>query len=432
MVTVKENERLTRVGRGTPMGELLRRYWHPIAAVSEFDESATNAVRLLGEDLVLYRDLSGVFGLLERHCPHRRADLSYGFVESCGLRCSYHGWLFDEKGDCLEQPFEEITGSSKFKQTIDVQSYRVQELAGLVFAYLGPEPVPLVPNWEPFTFTDGFAQIVFSTVDCNWLQCQENSIDPVHFEWLHSNWSKVMSGEMERSPRHMKIHFEEFEYGLGYRRLLEGETTESRSWQWPRLCLLPNIFQPITHFEWRVPMDDHSTLSIVWHHTRVPDDQEPFVQTTIPYWNAEVTDPSTGRFTTTHVINQDTVAWVGQGEITDRENEHLGRSDEGVQMLRRQLELDMSAVERGEQPKGLIFDEEENRCISLPGRDALTTSLSREEWWKNFALFYRNLTGDYFSLLAGQPEHVRKQFEAAMGITSDELATFVREQAAKN
>lgn len=105
MITAEANERMTQTGKGSPMGELLRRYWHPIAAETEFEDRSTKQIRLLGEDLVLCRDRSGSYGL---HCPHRRADLSYGFIEESGLRCSYHGWAVNEHEDCLAAPFEEI------------------------------------------------------------------------------------------------------------------------------------------------------------------------------------------------------------------------------------------------------------------------------------------------------------------------------------
>src|ERR1700691_3767937 len=107
MLDEAKNKLLTQVGPGTPMGELLRRYWMPIAALSELEEQSVKPVRLLGEDLVLYRDLGGTLGLVDRHCPHRRADLSYGYVENCGLRCNYHGWRYDETGACVEQPYED-------------------------------------------------------------------------------------------------------------------------------------------------------------------------------------------------------------------------------------------------------------------------------------------------------------------------------------
>src|SRR5438105_3444137 len=138
MLSKEDNERLTRVGPGTPMGELLRRYWMPIAAHTEFAKKAVKPIRLLGEDLVLYRDLQGTFGLIDRQCAHRRADLSYGFVEACGLRCNYHGWMFDENGRCVAQPFDDIASTEgKFKDKIRIKSYPVESLAGLIWAYLG-------------------------------------------------------------------------------------------------------------------------------------------------------------------------------------------------------------------------------------------------------------------------------------------------------
>src|SRR5580658_1184795 len=107
VLTRERNDLLTQTGAGTPMGELLRRYWMPIGAVSEFENQTIRPVRLMGEDLVLYKDLGGRFGLVDRHCAHRRADLSYGFVEECGIRCNYHGWHYDETGRCLAQPYED-------------------------------------------------------------------------------------------------------------------------------------------------------------------------------------------------------------------------------------------------------------------------------------------------------------------------------------
>jgi len=417
---IEQNDRFTRVSKGTPMGELLRRYWHPIAAATEFENQTVKAVRLLGEDLVLYKDRSGTYGLLERHCPHRRADMSYGYVEDCGLRCSYHGWAYDEKGNCIAQPFEDIgKNNTRFRDSIKIAAYPVEEKAGLLFAYLGPSPAPLVPTWEPFTYDNGFRQIVFSDVPCNWLQCQENSIDPVHFEWLHSNWSRVQRGITGvYAPTHITIDFQEFEYGFGYHRMVENEDESAFNWLTLRLCVLPNLFLPQTHFEWRVPVDDTTTLSVVWHYQRVPVEQEPYVQERIPHWHAPITDPVTGRWITTHVINQDTVAWVGQGANSDRENENLGRSDRGVQMLRRQLAADMEAVAQGRDPKGLIRDAEANRCIVLPTnrKELMAKPLTKAQWMDRFMAPDRTNPDDYFHLIAGQPEDVRKEFEIAMGI----------------
>jgi 5,5'-dehydrodivanillate O-demethylase len=176
LISQEMNDLLTRVGPDTKMGKVLRHYWHPIAAVQELEEAATKPVRLMGEDLVLYKDLSGTYGLIDRFCPHRNADLSMGFVEQCGLRCSYHGWLLDHKGDCLEAPFEDtIDKEGRLRKNIKTTAYRVEAKAGLLWAYIGPEPAPLLPDWEAFSFPNGFAQIVFTEIPCNWLQCQEDS-----------------------------------------------------------------------------------------------------------------------------------------------------------------------------------------------------------------------------------------------------------------
>jgi 5,5'-dehydrodivanillate O-demethylase oxygenase subunit len=233
---------LTKTGAGTPMGDLLRRYWWPIAGASEFERPGTLPVRLMGEDLVLYKDLGGKYGLLDRHCRHRRADLSYGYVEKCGLRCNYHGWLYDADGSCLAQPYEDMAHpEARLRDEIRIKTYPVEELGGLLWAYLGPEPRPLVPNWEFFTWKNGFRQIVKAEIPCNWFQCQENSIDPVHFEWTHSNWSVRLAGATgPYTPQHVKVDFNEFEYGFQYKRIRTDTSDKDRLWTVGRVCLWPN------------------------------------------------------------------------------------------------------------------------------------------------------------------------------------------------
>jgi 5,5'-dehydrodivanillate O-demethylase len=418
MLTEEQNRTLTRVGAGTPMGALLRRYWQPIAALDELDRSAVKAVRLCGEDLVAYRDLGGRYGLLERHCSHRGADLANGFVEEHGLRCSYHGWRYAETGGCLEQPFEErYNAESRLRDRIRHKAYPVAAKAGLLWAYLGPEPAPLLPDWEPFSWPHGFVQIVFADVPCNWLQCQENSIDPVHFEWLHANWGRrLRQDDGPPAPAHLKLDFEEFEHGLVYRRVREDTDETHPLWTVGRTCLWPNAFFLGDHFEWRVPVDDENTLAVTWAYWRVPREREPYVQGAIPSWRSPTVDPATGKWIASHVINQDIIAWAGQGRIADRTRENLGASDRGVWMLRKRLFADLERIARGEDPSALVRDPARNRCIALPVamRKALVDGLTMEECLRHPVVGQHMR---HFPFHAGQPEAVKRAYEAAMGVT---------------
>ncbi len=389
----------------------------PIAAVSEFDRISVKPIRIFGEDLALYKDLSGNFGLVDRQCPHRRADLSYGFVEACGLRCNYHGWLFDEKGRCTEQPWEDIAQpEARFKDKIRITAYPIEAKGGLLWAYLGPQPAPLVPDWEPFHWENGFVQIVFADITCNWLQCQENSIDPLHFEWMHMNWSVRLNDRLGPcSPRHLKLEFEEFDYGFVYRRLREGMQDSDTMWTTGRVCLWPNALFPGDHFEWRVPVDNENTLSVTWSYTRVPREQEPYRQPSIPAWHGPIKDAD-GRWISSHVMNQDFIAWIGQGTIADRTQEHLGSGDRGVILLRQRFLDDLARIERGEDPKGIIRDPAANVRVPLPvaERRYLTASLPRAELLKH-PILGKQYEGEY-PFQAGQPEEVRAAYAEAMGI----------------
>ena len=156
MLSKEENEMLTRVGPGTPCGELMRRYWHPVAATVQLEDNPVRKVRILGEDLVLFRDRSGSLGLIEPRCPHRAMHMAFGIPEEVGLRCPYHGWLFDGTGRCLEQPL--APPDSTFKDRVRIAAYQVQEMGGLVWAYLGPEPVPLLPRWTSASGNTSYAR----------------------------------------------------------------------------------------------------------------------------------------------------------------------------------------------------------------------------------------------------------------------------------
>ena len=185
MLTAEENELFTSVGSGTARGDLLRRYWHPVCTTDEVtSEKPTRRVTLLGEQLVVYRDRRGVYGLVAERCPHRGASLYYAYIEHKGIRCAYHGWLFNDRAGAWSSP-----SNPSRKRTRDAfphSAYPVQELGGLLFAYLGPAPAPLLLKWDVLAREDGNRTVeTHEPLNCNWLQCQENSVDPAHTYYLH-------------------------------------------------------------------------------------------------------------------------------------------------------------------------------------------------------------------------------------------------------
>ena len=403
------------------MGNLLRRYWMPIAGASEFDSRSIKPVRLMGEDLVLYKDLSGAFGLIDRRCAHRRAGMSYGMVEQRGLRCNYHGWRFDETGQCVEQPFEDTCSPNRHsKGRVTIKSYPVQEKGGMLWTYMGPQPAPLLPDWEAFSWPDGFVQVVLTEVPCNWFQCQENSIDPVHFEWMHENWGKRRhTGDMSFGATHLALEFDEIEHGFVYRRILEGSDEKDDSRTVGRVCLWPNGFFLGEHFEWRVPIDDENTLSVTWKYTRVPVGQEPYVQESIPTWYGPLKDAE-GEWIDTHVMNQDFLAWVGQGTIADRTQEHLGMSDRGIVAIRRRFFEELDKIAAGDEAKGIIRDPAKNVRVSLPmmDRDIVLKGRTVEQ------IMARPRSRQFYTsyvFQAGQPESVKREFSDAMGFEAQDF-----------
>ena len=378
MLSQEQNEMLARVGPGTPMGELLRRYWYPVAATSELDDNRTKAVKILGESLVLYRDQGGRYGLIEPQCPHRRMSLLYGVPEERGLRCAYHGWLFDETGRCLEQPYEETEEpEGSFREKIHIKAYPVEELGGLLFGYLGPKPQPLVPRWEIFVRQDARRDIGMAVVPCNWLQIMENSVDPVHVEWLHQNFNNYVLDRLGKDERkgqrlkHEKIGFDLFEHGIIKRRILAGETVENEDWTVGHPLVFPNVLlsgstrRPT--FQIRVPIDDHNTLH-VWYTCYVRPG-EVIEQETIPFYQVPVPAPdSQGQPQWSLLDNnsgQDMTAWVTQGKIADRSSEHLGLSDKGVILYRRLLIDEIAKIEHGRDPMNVFRDPATNECIRL-------------------------------------------------------------------
>jgi 5,5'-dehydrodivanillate O-demethylase len=365
MLSNELNERLTRVGPGTPMGNLLRRYWFPIARTPEVDLEPVLAVALLGENLALFKSDSGELGLVSQRCPHRGASLAYGIPEEDGLRCAYHGWKFARSGHCLEQPPE--PDNSTFSERIRIPAYPVQELGGLIWAYLGPEPVPLLPRWDILVRDDLDRTIGVTHLPCNWLQIMENSMDPIHFEWLHAVYGNYVNKRQGNPPsmtprKHEQIAFDVFEYGIYKRRLLEGEDPEtSEDWLTGHPVIFPYILavgddsRPTLQI--RVPVDDTHTLHYWYRADSRPRGQPP--QTTIPIPEVPYVHRN-GRLVVETINGQDMMAWVTQGPISDRTTERLGTSDKGVILYRNLLLEQMDRVERGLDPMGVIRDPARN------------------------------------------------------------------------
>jgi 5,5'-dehydrodivanillate O-demethylase len=378
MLTAEENELLTRVGPGTPMGNLQRRYWHAIAAVEEMEHRWTKRVRLLGEDLVLFKDRTGTFGLIGEFCPHRRASLAYGIPTDDGIRCPYHGWKFDGAGHCLEQPNE--PEGSNFKDKVATAGYPVEALGGMLFAYLGPRPAPLLPRWDGFVGDPVIRMIGWAPVACNWLQAMENSLDPVHTEWLHGKLQEFVEEKQgntyTNSRKHLKIDFAEFEYGVYKRRLLAGSTEDSDDWKVGHPVLFPNILAvgsgggdvwKFHAYQLRVPVDDEHTMHY-WYNVYEPPagtDVPHRLFERVPFYEMPVRDES-GEYMLDLIDVQDVMAWETQGAIAQRHLEKLGTTDTGVILFRNMLKRELAKVERGEDPMGTIRDPARNDVIRFP------------------------------------------------------------------
>jgi 5,5'-dehydrodivanillate O-demethylase len=369
MLTVEQNEELTQVGPGTPMGELLRRYWYPIAFEEDFDTRPSKSVRLLSEDWTLYKTPSGKYGIIGEHCPHRRASLTYGVVHEDGIRCGYHGWRFDFDGNCLEQPAE--ADNQNFRDRVKAKTGSAQTMGGMVWVYVGPAPTPELPRFDVFVL-DGIREAGYTTLPCNWLQIMENSVDPHHVEWLHGFYFEFLGqtqgfdAPKSFQKKHMKTAFDEFEWGIIKRRVLEGHSEADDDWAIGHPLVFPFYMrvggQWIDQMQIRVPIDDTHTWKLFYtvHHPEggTWEHQERPVFYEFPWKRDD------GTLITDYVEGQDVMAWVSQGQILDRSLEHLGRSDAGVAMLRKMFKENIRRVAEGKDPLGTI--REKHEIIELP------------------------------------------------------------------
>jgi len=376
----EENENLSHVGRDTRMGALLRRYWWPVGMSKDLKNKPT-FIRLLSEDRVLFRDSKGRPGLLGALCSHRRANLCLGNVEKEGLRCRYHGWLYDTNGKVLQTPGE--PPESKFKEDIHHLAYPAQELGGLVFVYLGPQPAPLLPRFdflagegERYSKVTGFA-------NCNWLQCVENGMDPLHVSFTHTGGFSDLQDEPE-------MGFEETEWGLVHKAFRPGPKEGTYNYR-EHVLLMPGISAggssarllegatgtPPSSARWSIPIDDTHTMMI--RITYKPADNEGKFKTD-PLWAGwkptkiepykeykESDNPTLGYEIPPAVATEDAIVVDSMGPIVDRQNEHLlPRGDVGMVQLRMMYLKALEDVKAGRDPMGTVRDEAKNKLIVIP------------------------------------------------------------------
>ncbi|MCB1998001.1 MAG: aromatic ring-hydroxylating dioxygenase subunit alpha [Burkholderiaceae bacterium] len=356
---------LTDVGAGTPMGELMRRYWHPVGLAADASD-VPRQVRVLGEDLILFRDRQGRPGLVYPHCAHRGSSLYYGRVEERGIRCCYHGWLFDVQGRCLEQPCEPAGGAAH-RDKVRQPWYPVEERYGLVWAYLGPpEHKPVLPRYEALEqLGEGeFLEADDSSiggggpriVPCNWLQHYENLVDPFHVVVLHSSFSGTQfvdaMGVMpdvrwEPSPLGVRtVSMRQLPDGRRLRRISEAAVPTLRVIPSPRL----GEGGRVESLGWILPIDDHHFRIYVVGRVRTAGDLARMRSRLGGKLWEEMTEAEHRAFP------GDAEAMVSQGVVAKHSEEHLATSDRGIVMLRRFLQEQLACVARGEDPAGVDRD----------------------------------------------------------------------------
>jgi phenylpropionate dioxygenase-like ring-hydroxylating dioxygenase large terminal subunit len=421
MLSREENDRLTRTGAGTPAGTVLRRYWQPIALVDELSSPRpVKAVRALGQDFVLFRDQLGGLGLLDRDCPHRNADLAFGRLEDGGLRCLFHGWLFDTGGRCLETPGE--PPRSRICSTVRQRAYPVQVVNGIIFAYLGDGAPPALPALDCFIAPESHVFAFKGHLDCNWLQALEVGLDPAHASFLHrffedeqtsnaygrqfraaSSGSERPMTEILRLFPQPDIRVEHSDIGLritALRELGDGQThIRVTNLLFPQAFVIP-MSAEMTISQWHVPIDD---TRCYWYALftsfGAPVDKDVMRRQRLELYTLPDYMPRLGRCndygfsrqeqqTRTYTgmgedINvHDQWAVESQGRIQDRTREHLGLTDKAIVAYRRML---MAAIRQAAAGARTLMevDAEAARGIQGPATmDGIGPSDDWQQYWQ--------------------------------------------------
>lgn len=420
MMSQEQNDLITRIGPGTPAGKLMRKYWQPAALVEELEGARPiKPVRLLGQDLVLFRDENGRHGLIDRDCPHRGADLAFGRLENGGLRCAFHGWLFDADGKCLETPAEPV--NSRLCEGIRQRAYPVTEKAGILWAYLGEGAPPAFPELDCFTAPGAYTFAFKGLFECNWLQALEVGIDPAHASFLHrffededtsTAYGRQFRGASAGSDLPMTkilreydrpiINVESTEYGLRLiaLRQLDDERTHVRvtNQLFPHGFVIP-MSTEMTITQWHVPVDDENCYwYAIFTSYAAPVDKKKMREQRLelyelPHYRSrrnrandygfdakeQATETYTGMGTDINVHDQWAVE--SMGPIQDRTREHLGQSDKAIVQYRRLLRQEIDKVAKGETPL-LVLDEAHARAIQGPATmDGIGPTRGWEAYW---------------------------------------------------
>jgi len=402
MLSREDNELLTRTGPGTPMAELIRRYWIPALLSEEIPapDGSPVQVRILGEELVAFRDSQGKIGLLDEHCSHRGTSLLYGRNEECGLRCIYHGWKYDVEGNVVETPAEPPQGG--FGRKIRHPAYPTHEASGIVFAYLGPgDKTPLFPRYEWTRVPLNQTYVTKCLLECNYLQGLEGECDSSHLSFLHRTFNPTPGQALYQLDTAPAYETEETDFGVrmvAIRKVPpEKQYVRVSSFVMPLSGCIPaggrsgeldgfeiHTYVPVddTH-TWRYdlgfkrsrpvrPEEVHRRKQIGPDYRRIRNERNHYLQ--------DREFQKTGSYTGIEdFLNHDACATESMGRVYDRSREHLGASDKAVIAMRRYLLKILKGFQEGREPPHLIRDPAKNR---LPHIDSIAEIIPADVLWR--------------------------------------------------